>query len=397
MSSYDDIGLAQWGLLAACIITVITSCILYKNTLEETFDSENIQAIEGCKWSSKRFVLICNPYGGKKTGRDLVTNVLLPICNANKVCVDVLYTKKYLHAAEMGECLDLDRYDGILIVSGDGLIHEFINGLAKRGSSTEEFQTLASKFPPIGIIPGGTCNGAATSILSSSPENALIKILEGSAQLVDIFRVESIEVDMPAGSRTKAVDVWDIHGCAWAMLSEADEVIGQLRWIPRVLRETVAAAYLIAKKQVYTGTIYFKPYNMELSAIEKLKYSNPNLLPVENEGTYSGYSMIQGSFIMLAAMNMPYASYDAKLCPSSSPTDGGLDLLIMRGSCSRSNLLMTFLTMEDGSHVGNNGIEIYKVTSFALKQSGGCKINVSGGSTFLQIDFSAYHVLIVLY
>lgn len=51
---------------------------------------------------------------------------------------------------------EIDRYEAVLIVSGDGLLHEFINGLhSSRG---------ALPLPAIGIIPTGSGNAVASAI-----------------------------------------------------------------------------------------------------------------------------------------------------------------------------------------------------------------------------------------
>ena len=53
------------------------------------------------------------------------------------------------HAYEIANKLVLDRFDSIVTVSGDGLLHEVINGLMHR----EDWQE-AMKIP-VGVIPGG--------------------------------------------------------------------------------------------------------------------------------------------------------------------------------------------------------------------------------------------------
>lgn len=54
--------------------------------------------------------------------------------------------------------LALDDYEGVALVSGDGLVSEFIQGLVER---TDRERAL--KFPIL-HIPGGTGNGLAASV-----------------------------------------------------------------------------------------------------------------------------------------------------------------------------------------------------------------------------------------
>ena len=71
---------------------------------------------------------------------------------------DVITTDHALQATEIGSSVDLDAYDAIATVSGDGLLHELINGLMKH----KDWQRAIKH--PIGVIPGGTGNGLAVSM-----------------------------------------------------------------------------------------------------------------------------------------------------------------------------------------------------------------------------------------
>ncbi|CAM9318209.1 unnamed protein product, partial [Ectocarpus fasciculatus] len=308
----------------------------------------------------KTFVVICNQFGGKKTGREIVENIVKPLCIANGVKVEVQYTERHKHAVEIGAHLDIEKYDAIVIVSGDGLIHEFLNGVAREKDSVSALKKFAT-LPPIGLVPGGTCNGAATSLLSSDPYEAMCTILKGSRNLIDIYRVSNAEGGLVSDCKLNA---WDIHGCAWAMLSEADEVLGKIRWVPHMLREPLAAIYLIAKKKVY-----------RISSATQIQRCTVVARSVD--WAHKGYHVIDGDFIMIAAMNMPYASYDMKLTPAAFHSDGCIDIVLMRGGCSRLDVLRAFLSMGDGSHAGAPGVELYKATSFTLKRNEG-NINISG-------------------
>jgi sphingosine kinase len=57
-------------------------------------------------------------------------------------------TKHSGHAKDILKDLDLNSYDAIVTVSGDGIIHEVINGLLSRDDAHEI-------DIPIGVIPAG--------------------------------------------------------------------------------------------------------------------------------------------------------------------------------------------------------------------------------------------------
>lgn len=64
------------------------------------------------------------------------------------------------HAVEIAKELDIDAYDAIVTVSGDGVIHEVINGFCQRPDAR-----MALKKVPLGVIPGGTGNALSICML----------------------------------------------------------------------------------------------------------------------------------------------------------------------------------------------------------------------------------------
>ena len=61
--------------------------------------------------------------------------------------------------------LSCDEFDGIVTISGDGLIHEVVNGIMRR----QDYKEFLEKVT-IGFIPGGTANGLVKSVLDEGGE-----------------------------------------------------------------------------------------------------------------------------------------------------------------------------------------------------------------------------------
>lgn len=82
------------------------------------------------------------------------------------------------------------EYDGIVTVSGDGLIHEVVNALYRR---RDQISLLASLN--LGFIPGGAGNGLVKSILDHAgeeygDENAAYIIGKGRSMRMDVTEIE---------------------------------------------------------------------------------------------------------------------------------------------------------------------------------------------------------------
>lgn len=69
------------------------------------------------------------------------------------------------HALDVVKSLQLDKYDGIITVSGDGLVHEILNGLAQHA---EPLRALAT---PVAPIPTGSGNGLSLNLLGLEVDN----------------------------------------------------------------------------------------------------------------------------------------------------------------------------------------------------------------------------------
>lgn len=64
------------------------------------------------------------------------------------------------HAIQIAKELDIHAYDAVVTVSGDGVIHEVMNGFLQRPDAREAMKSVS-----LGIIPGGTGNALIISLL----------------------------------------------------------------------------------------------------------------------------------------------------------------------------------------------------------------------------------------
>lgn len=92
------------------------------------------------------------------------------------VCSFFADTTHKNHAVEIVENSSLD-YDAVVVVSGDGLIHEVFNGFLKHAQSDRAFCI------PIVPIPAGSGNGLSLNLLGLQdgldPRAAALNVLKG--------------------------------------------------------------------------------------------------------------------------------------------------------------------------------------------------------------------------
>ena len=82
------------------------------------------------------------------------------------------------------------EYDAVVTVSGDGLIHEVVNGIMRRSDAFDFLKKVT-----IGCIPGGTANGLVKSILDEGGEEYGVKeaaflICKGQSLKMDLTQYD---------------------------------------------------------------------------------------------------------------------------------------------------------------------------------------------------------------
>jgi sphingosine kinase len=65
-----------------------------------------------------------NPFGGKKSAREIFVKEVKPLFEDADVQLEIQETKYQLHAKEFVKSMDVSKYDGIVCVSGDGILVE---------------------------------------------------------------------------------------------------------------------------------------------------------------------------------------------------------------------------------------------------------------------------------
>lgn len=79
------------------------------------------------------------------------------------------------HAQELARAMPLDKYDAVVTMSGDGLVHEVLNGFAEHREPIRALRT------PIAPIPTGSGNGLSLNLLGLHvSDHSAAYVIEGS-------------------------------------------------------------------------------------------------------------------------------------------------------------------------------------------------------------------------
>ena len=262
----------------------------------------------------RKFYLTLNPHGGQQKGPKLLKQIL-PILDAANIDLTIIETTYAGHANELAHQLDFDGYDGMIVIGGDGTMHEVVNGMLTRPDK---------KQLPIGLIPGGTGNSFMHDLDLMNPIDATKVIIGGNTQKIDVAEVNINHVIKYA---------FNIIG--WGLVTDVGNKAEKWRWLGE-------ARYTL------------------LSVFEVLKYK-PRLatLILDDDEIIDNFTFIIGC-------NTMYTGKGMKMAPKAKLDDGLMDIVVVRHGPSRLKLLTMLPKVYDGTHINSPILEYYQVSEFSV-------------------------------
>ena len=269
--------------------------------------------------------MIVNPHAGKKQGLSVAEKVLEQFKKHN-IDVDMFISKKHGDSITLASNLNIQDFDGILAVGGDGTLFEVINGLLKSNQNIKI---------PIGQIPVGTGNSFIKDLGINNLENSIQAIISGQTRSVDLGEF----------SYTKGKHFFiNLLGTGFvsnvAYRAKKYKLLGSLSYILGVLEEVAV----------------LKSTKIEITIDGKL---------IKREAVFTEIcnSRFTGGNMLMA----PYAKID----------DGLLDIIILK-KVSRLKLLSLFPLLFKGEHVNDDAVEVFTGKNISLKSNSQLSLTPDG-------------------
>lgn len=108
---------------------------------------------------TRKVLVLLNPKSGSGKARQTFQKCVVPVFVEAEIPYEVQVTKHANYAREFARLRDLYAWRSIVVVGGDGIYYEVINGLFERPDWEKAVKSI-----PIGIIPCGSGNGLAKTI-----------------------------------------------------------------------------------------------------------------------------------------------------------------------------------------------------------------------------------------
>ncbi|PIL24066.1 hypothetical protein GSI_13817 [Ganoderma sinense ZZ0214-1] len=287
----------------------------------------------------RRLKVIINPKSGPGKSAQIFRKKIEPIFRAARCPVDITFTERGRHAQDVAQTLPLDRYDAVVVLSGDGIVYELLNGFAAHADPARAFRM------PIAPVPVGSGNGSSLNLLGKADAKdkamAALNAIKGRPMSVDVMSV------LQNGQRTFSF----MTSCLGLMANvdlgtENLRFMGPQRFFVGFLREVIRHrpySYRISIKVAETDKDKMMQNREALRAQAQALHGSPistyssSTLPetgvpelkhIGPDADRDGWITFDKSFSYFYAGKGPFVSVDLMQFPVSHPDDGFIDVVI---------------------------------------------------------------------
>ncbi|KAG6898377.1 hypothetical protein C0992_009052 [Termitomyces sp. T32_za158] len=320
----------------------------------------------------RRLKVLVNPHGGVRKGITVFMKTVEPILRAARCSLDVTHTTHQGHAFDIAKHLHMD-YDAIVIVSGDGLVHEVLNGFAQHEDPRKALSI------PLAPIPTGSGNGLALNLLG--PEHgfdvteAALNVIKGKQMKVDVFSLtqggkRTISFMSQALGLMADLDI-GTENLRW--MGDTRFVVGLLRGILKFKACPVQLSYKVAESDKIKMAEDFSKSQAQRNS--QAEASTPHvtsgaLPPLVNlPDDMEGWTTYDKPILYVYAGKGPFVGRDYMAFPVSQPDDGLIDVMAQPVS-SRKEILSSLGGAAKGETYWQSSLHYVKAHAYRIKPLG---------------------------
>uniref|UniRef100_G1PCS0 Sphingosine kinase 1 n=1 Tax=Myotis lucifugus TaxID=59463 RepID=G1PCS0_MYOLU len=300
-----------------------------------------------------RVLVLLNPRGGKGKGLQLFRSHVQPRLAQADVSYRLMLTERRNHARELVRAEELGRWDALVVMSGDGLMHEVVNGLMER----PDWETAIRK--PLCSLPAGSGNALAASVNHyAGYEQVTNEDLLNNCTLLLCRRrlapMNLLSLRMESGLR-----VFSVLSLAWGFIADVDIESEKFRRLGE-MRFTVGTLLRLAALRVYRGQLAYLPAERVAAkvpaspALDRQDHQGPvdtHLVPLEEPVPAHWTVVPEQDFVLVLALLHSHLGSEMFAAPMGHRAAGAMHLFYVRAGVSRAMLLRLFLAMEKGRHM----------------------------------------------
>ncbi|XP_075418370.1 sphingosine kinase 1 isoform X3 [Tenrec ecaudatus] len=264
--------------------------------------------------------------------------------------VEVMDPERRNHARELVRQEELDHWDLLVIMSGDGVVHEVVNGLMER----PDWQTAIQK--PLCSLPGGSANALAASVnhYSGYEQGTNEELLTNCTQL--LCRRLLTPMNLLSLHTASGLRLFSVLSLAWGFIADVDLESEKYRALGEV-RFTLGTFLRLASLRTYHGRLAYLPAGAaaaKMPAVPILDQSGPvntHLVPLDRPVPAHWTVVPEQDFVLVLVLLHTHLGSDMFAAPMGRCAAGTMHLFYVLAGVSRAMLLRLFMAMEKGKHM----------------------------------------------
>nr|XP_012612397.1 ceramide kinase [Microcebus murinus] len=328
----------------------------------------------------KHLLVFINPIGGKRKGKRVYEQKVAPLFALASITADVIVTEHANQAKETLYEINLESYDGIVCVGGDGMFSEVLHGLVgrtQRSAGVDQDHPRAALAPSglrIGIIPAGSTDCVCYSTVGTSDaETSALHIVVGDSLAMDVSSVHH------GGTLLR----YSVSLLGYGFYGDIIRDSEKKRWMG-LARYDFSGIKTFLSHHCYEGTVSFlpaqhtvgsprdgKPCRAGCSVCRQSRQQlqeeqKKALYGLDNAEEVEEWQVVCGKFLAINVTNMSCACRRSPqgLSPAAHLGDGSCDLILIR-KCSRFNFLRFLLRHTNQcDQFDFSFVEVYRVRKF---------------------------------
>ncbi len=289
-----------------------------------------------------------------------------------------------------------------MVVSGDGLVYEVINGIMDRPDWQKAIKI------PFGQLPGGSANALACSMayLTNEPYDGLSLEQFASNCAFNMSKSMGKATDLCTYELCDKSVVHSFLAFEWAIVADVDSesekyrFLGGFRFtlgaVKRILSNFNKISFLkqqnnkisFQELRKYRGRLSFlvaddfKNYKPKDTTIKVIKHDdrnqNENRIEQDSDRKFkylrpfdqqvpSDWLTIEDNFVFFLIASKPLIAPTFIAAPDSKLDDGIMHLFFIKEGITKLELIQLFDQSETGSHLNNPKVEYCKIKAFRLE------------------------------
>ncbi|XP_068104558.1 ceramide kinase-like [Hyperolius riggenbachi] len=290
----------------------------------------------------KKLLVFINPYGGRGKASKIYYSEVNPLFQLAGIECNVIETTRANHARDHLLEDNIQQYDGVVCVGGDGMFSELLHGLVNRTQSDsgicedKEDAKLTPCSLRIGIIPAGSTDCVCFATMGiNDPVTSALHIIIGDTQPMDVC----------ASYHDGQLMRYSVSLIGYGFFGDVLRTSESMRWVGP-MRYDLAGIRMVLSNRSYHGTVHFLEANESNSSPRDNTRCRTGCLvcsessdrlremvsaKTENKASES-WKTVTGSFAALNITGMSSACPKSQdgLSPTAHLADGTADLIMVR-------------------------------------------------------------------